>query len=298
MKFIEDGWSIKRLTRRIVLTRAYQLSTAADEQALVADPMNRYSWRHSPRRLSAEELRDATLAAANQIDRSRQERSPAHDLRVIELRNNGPEAQRLSDIVSKSRKRSVYLPLLRTLVPSSLEVFDFADQGTVTGSRDTTTVPTQALYQLNDVFVRRSSLALAQSLTSESGLNDQERVNQIYLLSLGRTPSTGETERALAYLTEFETLAAQELADTFAAANAEKPAEVAVATSPEPAKATPELGTLGQAQSTAAVANPDDIEQSTAAIPEEVVQPRNAREAAWASFIQAIYGSGEFQYLR
>ena len=87
------------------------------------------------RRLDAEEIRDATLAAAGQLDLSRTKGSPAMDLPVIELANNGPQARRLAAAAAASRHRSVYLPLLRGLTPNSLAVFDFAEQGMVTGAR-------------------------------------------------------------------------------------------------------------------------------------------------------------------
>ena len=77
--------------------------------------------------------------------------------------NNGPLAQTILEEAGASKHRSIYLPLLRGMTPRSLEVFDFAEQGMVTGSRDTTTVATQALYLLNDPFVRQ------QALTSPSG---------------------------------------------------------------------------------------------------------------------------------
>ena len=80
--------------------------------------------------------------------------SPAQDLRVIEMSNVSPIAKKLDEQAQSSMHRSVYLPLLRTLTPRVLEVFDFAEQGMVTGSRDTTTVAPQALYLLNDPFVQ------------------------------------------------------------------------------------------------------------------------------------------------
>ena len=91
--------------------------------------------------------------------------------------------------------RSVYLPLLRGLTPRSLEVFDFAEQGMVTGSRDTTTVAPQALYLLNDPFVRQQSLALAERLLSRTDLDDAGRIHLAYRLTLGRTATAKEIER-------------------------------------------------------------------------------------------------------
>ena len=67
--FVADGWSTKRLVRRLVLSRTYGLSASSQERALAIDPANRLLWRHSPRRLDAEEIRDTMLAIAGRLDR-------------------------------------------------------------------------------------------------------------------------------------------------------------------------------------------------------------------------------------
>ena len=181
--FIDDGWSVKKLVRTVVLSRAYQLSAEAPTANLAVDPSNQLVWRHSPRRLDAEEIRDGMLAASAKLDRTRPEASPAKDLKVIELPNNGPLARRIDSEALASLHRSVYLPLLRGLTPRALEVFDFAEQGMVTGSRDATTVAPQALYMLNDPFVRRQSLALATHLLKRTDLDDAGRITFAYRLA-------------------------------------------------------------------------------------------------------------------
>src|SRR5262249_17859792 len=99
---------------------------------------------------------------------------------------------------------SVYLPLLRGLTPRSLEVFDFAEQGMVTGSRDTTTVATQALYMLNDPFVRQQAQALGQRLLRPASARDADRVTLAFLLPLGREATADEVEKARQYLAGYE----------------------------------------------------------------------------------------------
>lgn len=203
-RFMQEGWSVKKLVRAIVLSRAYQLSAEAPAPNLAADPANRLVWRHSPRRLDAEEIRDAALAAAGNLNRNRPSGSPAKEYKVIELRNDGPEAKRLDAEGLASKHRTVYLPLLRGLTPRALEAFDFAEQGMVTGSRDTTTVPTQALYLLNDPFVRQQAQALAQRLLHREGVSDAERITMAYRLCLSRAASATEIARATSYLAEYE----------------------------------------------------------------------------------------------
>ena len=154
-RFVREGWSIKRLVRSVVLSRAYGLSSEADPAHLAADPADRLVWRHEPRRLDAEEIRDAMLATAGSLNRDRPAGSATQKLKMIEVRDNGPEARAIHERADSSHYRSVYLPLLRGITPHTLEAFDPVEQTLVTGERETTTVSTQALYLLNSPFVRR-----------------------------------------------------------------------------------------------------------------------------------------------
>jgi hypothetical protein len=204
-RFIEDGWSIKKLMRRLVLSRAYQLSAEASPAHVAVDPANSLVWRHSPRRLDAEEIRDAMLALAGKLDRLPPKNSAARSLKVMELTDKSPLAKSLNDEATRSRHRSIYLPLLRGLTPRALEVFDFAEQGMVTGSRFTTTVAPQALYLLNDPFVRQQAQALAQQLLGRSASDDAGRLDRAYRLAVGRPATAQEIERARSYIADYET---------------------------------------------------------------------------------------------
>ena len=302
-RFVDNGWSLKKLIRQVVLTRAYQLGSETTPEHLTADPENRLVWRHSPRRLSAEEIRDAQLAASGKLDVTRENGSAAKDLRVIELRNNGPEAKKIVDHANASLKRSVYLPLLRTLVPKSLEVFDFAEQGLVTGARDTTTVPTQALYLLNDGFVRKQALAFAELLVTRTDLSDEAKVDEAYLRIVGRHATAEEIARVHGYLVEFAAEAEVSLADAFAAKAKETEASsnttTASAESNPSAPVSDATSSLAAAQAQAAqLANPDDVAQEEEAPVEELIVAKDAQTAAWHSFIQALIGSAEFRYVR
>jgi hypothetical protein len=204
IKFVNESWSIKSLVRSLVLTKTYQLSSAEIAENMAVDPANRWLWRHAPRRLEAEEIRDAVLATAGKLDRSRPEASPAKDLKVVELLDSSPLARQIEAKARRSSVRSVYLPLLRNLTPISLQVFDFAEQGMVTGSRDATTVATQALYLLNDSFVRTQSMELAEHVLRIPELTRDERVSFIYRQTLGRKPSSVEIALATSYLEDYE----------------------------------------------------------------------------------------------
>ncbi len=165
VKFREGGWSVKKLVREIALSRAYQLSSTFDEINFAADPENALVWRMSKRRLDAESIRDAALAISGQLDLRPPLGSPVAE------RGNGPIGQFKQfpgagvpeDVLVESgvrtNARSVYLPIAREMLPDALAVFDFAEPGFVTGSRETTSVPSQALYLLNSPFIHRRAEA-------------------------------------------------------------------------------------------------------------------------------------------
>jgi cytochrome c553 len=145
-RLIENGWSMKKTIREIVLSRAYQRSSAFDEKNFAADPENTLCWRMSKRRLDAECIRDAMLAVSGQLDLN----PPVGSLiaRSGDGPIGGPRFRGISEdsIVNASGNfRSVYLPVPRDVLPDSLAAFDFAENSLVTGARETTNVPSQAL---------------------------------------------------------------------------------------------------------------------------------------------------------
>ncbi len=198
--FESGGWSVKQTIRSIVLSHAYQLASTYDPANAAADPADRQVWRMSPRRLEAEPIRDAMLAASGQLVLTRPAGSPVMTMPVAELRKNGNDSV-IED--SNSTHRSVYLPIVRELVPPVLDVFDFAEPTLVTGSRDVTTVPTQALFLMNNPFVLEQSRRLADKVLAAPKLDDAARVDMAYRLALCRPPTPNETARALQYAASY-----------------------------------------------------------------------------------------------
>ncbi len=278
-KFIADGWSTKKLIRALVLSRTYQLASTANAEAIAVDPANRYLWRHSLRRLEAEELRDSILAIAGSLDISAPTGSPAQDMPVIEIRNNGPEANNLLTAAAQSVHRSVYLPLLRGVVPNSLEVFDFADQGLVTGKRTNTTVAPQSLYLLNDTFVRKYSRTLAERLLSDGKLPTRERIAESYRLILNRQPSTEEVSRAEAFVGDYKiqyaSLKASSAAEKLSQAGQESQniADQAVANSTAASATVASASIAGQAPASQAATLVPDAAQTPPATRVDPSQP-------------------------
>jgi cytochrome c553 len=198
-EFVHNGWSVKQIVREIVMSHAYQLSSAKNPADYNADPGDRLVWRMASRRLDAEEIRDAMLVVGGKLDAAPAVGSPAAALPVVEIRNAAA-----SKALDAGNKRSVYLPILRDLVPPVLDLFDFAEPTMVIGSRDSTTVATQALFLMNDPFVIEQAGHMAERVQNATGLDDAGRVDYAYRLGLSRPATTAEKARVLKYISEFQ----------------------------------------------------------------------------------------------
>jgi hypothetical protein len=217
LSFVEEGWSVKKLVRKVVLSHAYRLSSSHDAAAYAADPDNVYLWRMSRRPLEAEALRDAMLAAAGRLDLEPPIASPLSNVEgpvqqraLIAAGGLGPRGpggggprggggMAADDPVY----RSVYLPIAREQVPEALATFDFAGPSLVTGSREATTVPSQALYLLNNTNVQRLADAMAFRLAEQSA-DPAGRTARAFQLVFSRAPSASETAAAKRFFEQFK----------------------------------------------------------------------------------------------
>jgi hypothetical protein len=200
--FMKDDWSIKRLIRRIVLSRAYGLDSIHDPRNFEADPDNTLVWRMSKLRLEAEAVRDALLFVGGRLANG-----PSAARAVARAGEGLAFFVRVEGLDASDTHRSVYLPVVRDRVLESLALFDFADPSLVTGERATTTGPAQALYFLNGPLVIRQAEALADRAGASAG-DEAVRVDRAYRIALARSPSQVERDRALAFLREFAARAA------------------------------------------------------------------------------------------
>jgi hypothetical protein len=116
----------------------------------------------------------------------------------------GPQQERLMSFLSGSADiyRSVYLPVVRDRVPESLEVFDFAEPAFVTGQRDVTNVPTQALYLMNSAEMARISDAFAARVV-EGATDEAGRITLAFELAFGRKPTGAEIRACRGFLDDF-----------------------------------------------------------------------------------------------
>ncbi|WP_395750072.1 PSD1 and planctomycete cytochrome C domain-containing protein [Prosthecobacter sp.] len=197
-QFIQEGWSLKKLVKHIVMSRTYQQassSPAQDEQGQSAEPDNALLQHASMRRLDAEEIRDAMLAASGTLDRTPVVGS------LIGLAGDGPIGgeryqvlQEEAIVKANGRFRSLYLPVARNVQPEVLAVFDLPDPSSVTGARETTLVPPQALYLMNSDFAAEQAGLMARRVMAEGSF--ERRFSLACRLTYGREPHADEAEAA------------------------------------------------------------------------------------------------------
>jgi uncharacterized coiled-coil protein SlyX len=196
-RFKADGWSIKKMHRLMVLSRAYQMSSADRDDGLAVDPQNDLLWRMDCHRLDAECIRDAILAVSGQLDSATGGAHPFPPVHEWHFTVHGP-----FKAVYPSKLRSVYLMTQRIQKDPFLALFDGADPSASTAQRTLTTTPSQALFMMNDPFFHEQSWAFAGRLASLPG-DDATRVGHAFELAYGRLPTPEETQGAIAFLADY-----------------------------------------------------------------------------------------------
>ncbi len=200
-RFVEDGWSMKQLHRRIMLSRAYRLAADRPEANLAADPGNRWVWHHPRRRLEAEAIRDTMLFVADRLDTRPGRGHPFRPWHSRRYSLNAPFNEQFPTL-----KRSVYLMTQRLFRHPFLGLFDGPDTANATAQRKTTSNPAQALYLMNSEFVRTQSLVFADRALEQDGSPD-DKLQWIWRRAYGRDASTEERAFAEAHLKAFKATA-------------------------------------------------------------------------------------------
>ena len=171
-RYINGGWSTKKLIREIALSAAYQRSSESLGANEAIDAANKWYWRANRERLDVEALRDSLLAVAGTLDPqtggSSEELSPEH------------------------RRRTVYGRVSRFKLNETLQLFDFPSPATTSEKRNVTHVPLQRLFFLNGELVARQAAAFAARIESEAGPSAEAQIERAYLLLFQRRPSLEE----------------------------------------------------------------------------------------------------------
>ena len=199
IEFMRKGWSIKKTIKTIVLSQTYQRGSQFDPSNYEQDPENTSLWRMNPRPMDAETLRDSILTLGNGLDLKRPYGSQVADVGDSRVGRGFNQARLPSDL----RYRSVYLPILRDDLPAALGLFDFADPNVSKPKRESTNVPTQALYLMNNPQVMREASAMAKKLIKQFSSRDAQ-IQHAFMLAYSRPPDTRDLAAAKQFFAHYK----------------------------------------------------------------------------------------------
>ena len=180
--FVQEGWSLKKLHRRIMLSAAYQQGSNDRPEGIAVDPENRLLWKMTRQRLSYEAMHDSLLFVAGRLDTTL-----------------GGQPVDLAGNVLATR-RSIYGFIDRQNLPGVWRIFDFANPDTHVPQRFVNTVPQQALYFMNSPFVLVQAKALLARQEVASATDDAERIRRLHAIAFQRAPTQQEFAEAQAFL--------------------------------------------------------------------------------------------------
>ncbi|MDE0571047.1 MAG: DUF1549 and DUF1553 domain-containing protein [Verrucomicrobiales bacterium] len=179
ISFIEGGWSVKSLMKKILLSSTYRQSSLVSSDKRIKDEENKFYSYFKRRRLSAEMIRDSMLVVSGELERG----------------DSGNESSLISN--QKNLRRTVYSRISRKELDHYLALFDYPDANIHSSSRDETVTPSQKLYFLNSSFVLARSSAVALALVTEDKASSIEK---IYRRILSRSPSMEELSNAMEFI--------------------------------------------------------------------------------------------------
>jgi hypothetical protein len=177
IRFVENGWSVKKMIRTMMLSRTYRLASTGNPEH--PDAGNKLRWRQNPKRLELEPLRDTLLQLAGQLTFDRPQ-----GIQVAGTGGKGRHGVTRGLLSPEDPYRTIYLPVVRDNVPELFSTFDFPGPTQIKGQRDVTTVAPQALFFMNNPLVEE----LAAEIADKAG----KEVKTAYKLVLGREPSLEE----------------------------------------------------------------------------------------------------------
>jgi len=214
--FVENGWSMKKLHRLILLSNTYQQSTDNQAKAAEADPENTLLWRYPRRRIEAEAVRDSMLFVSGLLNP--QMGGPG----VFPPVPNGVLSELSATAVAggwktdkdptQSNRRSVYIFVRRNLRYPMLQEFDSANTFESAHLRTNTVTASQSLDLLNNDLVLEWARAFAGRVLGDSGPGSNAQIARAYRLAYGREPAVDEQKVAATFLDEQAPILAARLA--------------------------------------------------------------------------------------
>ncbi len=195
-QLVDQGWSIKKLQRRILTSATWRQSSAPRPEALKIDSGSRLLWRFPPRRLEAEAIRDSILGVSGNLNRAAG--GPGFFLHEVD-RENVYHYRPKEQFTPAESRRMVYAFKVRMEQDGIFGAFDCPDGSLVTPKRSMSTTPLQALNLFNSRFVLQQSEIFAGRLRKEAGSVAEAQVNQAWLLAFNRLPDRRELKEAVAF---------------------------------------------------------------------------------------------------
>jgi hypothetical protein len=198
----QDRWSTKAMLKRMVLSRAFGLSShTADAATEMADPQNVLLHRANLGRLESEAIRDSMLAVSGRLDRSLYGPSiPVHLTEFIVGRGRPDQSGPLDG----AGRRSIYTAVRRNFLPTLMTAFDMPPPFSTVGRRNVTNVPAQSLALANDPFVIGQAKFWAErELKEKPGETDDDRIVRMFRSALSRSPDVDERAALKAALDAF-----------------------------------------------------------------------------------------------
>lgn len=198
-EFVRDGWSVKSLLRKLVLSETYRQSSAARPELATRDPANALVARQARLRLSGEAVRDSALAASGLLNRAIGGPS-VKPPQPASVSKEGYRNSWESSTGPDRYRRGLYTFLQRTSPFAQFVTFDLPDTSRSCTRRERSNTPLQALNLLNDPTFLEAAQALAARIEREVRSSDEQRLAHAFVLTLARPPRPEEIKRLLAYL--------------------------------------------------------------------------------------------------
>ncbi len=202
--FVASGWSLKHLHRTMLLSRAYrqgsEIPNSEFRSSQELDPENLLLSRMNLRRLDAEALRDALHAVAGRLDDTLYG-PPA----PVSVREDGLITDEPGPLSGGKFRRSLYLRLRRTEMPSLLATFDYPQMQPNCVQRSVSTVSLQPLMLQNNNRVRELAASFAATLRASAGEDDRRLIRLAFATALQRPPASAEETAALETLDRLTT---------------------------------------------------------------------------------------------
>ncbi len=199
--FMDNGWSIKKLNKLIVMSSTYQQDSRVSEQASNVDPTNQWLSHFNIQRLDFEQVRDTLMTVSGELDDSEVGGRPfviANQSSAVTRK--APTAADIGNLKTNPNRRTVYAMIDRAALPEVFNTFDFANPDMSTGERVLTTVPQQALFMMNSPFIAEQVRAIHERKDFPKDGADEDRVRFLYQAVYQRPPSAKEIELARVFL--------------------------------------------------------------------------------------------------